>query len=119
MARKVRIDPDIVAFIEAQPRELPYSRLAQLILQQFGPTRAVDETKLREWWCTHHRAFARSRIGRDRDVQAFILDLAGRVSGKQIADKLAESFAADRLPSRTGLYRFLSDLRADRRGRNV
>ncbi len=113
MQPDMRIDSDIVTFVEAQPRELAYSQLAQLIRAQFGPTRAVDEANLRAWWLAHHPAFARSRIGRDSEVRAFILNLAGRRPGNEIAQALAKAFPAKRLPSRSGLYRFLSDLRSE------
>jgi hypothetical protein len=111
----VSIDPDIVAFIEAQPRAAPYSVLAGLVREQFGQARAVDEATLREWWLAHHPAFARSRIGRDREVSAFILDLAGRVPGNEIAAALAGAFPQSRRPSRSALYRFLADLQQQRK----
>ncbi len=115
MLPDVRLDADIVAFIEAQQRETPYSLLAKLVQEQFGEARAVDEMTLRAWWLVHHSAAARSRICRDAQVRAFILDLAGRLTGDEIAHAVAKAFPVERRPSRSALYRFLSALRSERR----
>ncbi len=115
MPPDVRIGVDIVAFIEAQPPETPYSLLAQLVQEQFGQARAIDEATLRHWWLAHHADAARSRIDRDREVRAYILDLAGRLTGNEIKQALDKAFPVSRVPSRYALYRFLSALRSERR----
>jgi hypothetical protein len=97
--------PEVAAFIRAQPRSWGYARLAQACRAAFGDD-APDAEIIRSWWLEHGRIpDPHSRLPRDPELAEAVRDLAGRVTVADIMRALATRFPAERLPSRSALYR--------------
>ncbi len=114
MASDPPFDADVAAWVEAQPRQFTYSELAAACLSQFGPERAWDAAKLRRYWHARPREGRVSPIERDTELLAFLRDREGRLTGPDLLAQCAEHFPAERVPSRSALYRWISRARARR-----
>jgi hypothetical protein len=91
-----------------QPRRLTYSELAAACLRQFGPERTWNAETLRRYWHDRHRIMKQSPIENDGEVLAFLRERAGRLSVAEILTECRARYAADRVPSRSATYRWLS-----------
>jgi hypothetical protein len=102
--------PEVAAFIEAQPRAMGYSQLAEACRARFGDT-APNADAIRAWWLSRGpRPDPRARIPNDPEIAAAINDMAGRMTPAEILLALRCRFRAGRVPRRSTLYRHISDL---------
>jgi Arc/MetJ family transcription regulator len=107
MATREPMQAEIAAFLEAQPRMLTYSALADALAARFGAA-AWDAETIRAFFLRSDRlTVGRAQISRDPEIRAFIRDRIGRQRGEEILAALRAAFPADRVPSRSSLYRFL------------
>jgi len=97
---------EIAAFLEGQPPSLTYSALAAALAARFGGA-AWGEAKIRAFFLKS-RAAGRGRVAQDAAVRAFVLDRIGRQNGDAILAGLRAAFPAERVPSRSALYRFMN-----------
>lgn len=104
-------DAELIAWLDRQAAPATFSGLAAACAARFGAARAWDTKAIRYWWLTTRRSpsarGAPSRCEADRDIARFIRDRIGICSGDALLADLRLNFPADRVPSRSSLYRFL------------
>jgi hypothetical protein len=108
-------DQDVAAWIDAQPRQMTYSALAMACLERFGAALAWDADRIRDYWESAHPVLGRSPIDRDGEIVAFLRERMGRVTVDELRAECRTHFAADRVPSRSALHRWILRERARRR----
>jgi hypothetical protein len=104
----ITADPDQVAWIERQPRQLTYTELAGRCLDHFGPDRAWTVDHIRTYWQSAHQTMARLPIERDGELLAFLQDRVGRATVDEMLAQCRARFTPDRVPSRSAIGRWLS-----------
>ena len=87
---------------------MPYSRLAELLRQHFGRRSRRRRCRSTPMVDCYASAYERSPLTRDQEVRDAVLDLLGRLNGREIMEVLAERFDPSRLPSRSALYRLIA-----------
>jgi hypothetical protein len=107
-AQSPTVDQEIVAWIERQQRQLPFTELALACLQCFGHDRAWSVEQIREYWLAAHPVILRSPIDRDAELLAFLRDRFRRLTGPDMLVACRAHFPASRVPSRSALNRWLN-----------
>lgn len=114
MAEHTRHDDEGVrAFIERQPRHLPFSEVAAACLSEFGPERAWSRSEIEAYWHRAHRPqFGPvSKVDRDPEVRDFLADRLGRLTLDQVLGECRQAFGTERTPSRSSIHKFWSQIR--------
>jgi hypothetical protein len=111
-------DPEVVAWIEAQPRHLTFGELAVACADLFGKRRAWDADQIRRYWDAAHTTLERSPIDNDPVLLAFLRDRVGRFAVDQILIDYRRRHPDRYVPSRSAAYRWLSRERRSRSARD-
>lgn len=99
-------DPEIRAWLKAQPVPDTYADMASAMAARFGAGRAMTADALRAWWLANRRARRAVRIERDGPVAAFIQARLGLRTDARIFAEVRAAFDRRQHPSRTTFYRF-------------
>lgn len=111
-----RRDRDIQAFILAAPRSMTFSDLEQAVRERFGDDCGWARSRIVMFWNERNPVTKgrRQRIDDDGEVRSFVDDRLHRLTLDEVRAAAIEAFGAERVPSRSALYRYWQ--RARRKG---
>lgn len=112
----VYADEEVATFLNRLPRHLTFSEMAAACLERFGAERAWSRSKIIRYWEDSHpvRKGRASRVDLDDEVRAFLNDLVGRQTLKQLVAACQKKFGLERSPSRSTIHRYWQRVRRER-----